>query len=62
VPPNNARLLGELVYLTDLDVFETLATDDRDLGHAVRTLAASAGGTRDPFAALLALASATRRG
>src|SRR5205823_5560329 len=38
VPPNNARLLGELVYGTDLDVFDRLAERDADLGPALRAL------------------------
>jgi len=38
VPPNNARLLGELVYGTDLDTFDRLAERDADLGPALRTL------------------------
>ena len=38
VPPNNARLLGELVYGTDLDVFDRLAERDADVGPALRAL------------------------
>ena len=38
VPPNNARLLGELVYGTDLDVFDRLAARDADVGPALATL------------------------
>src|SRR5262249_12774086 len=33
-PPNNARLLGELIYLTDLDAFDALAPTD-DVGPAL---------------------------
>lgn len=62
VPPNNARLLGELVYLTDLDAFDALVADDRDLGSAIHALAASARSASDPFAALLALAGRSARG
>jgi predicted aminopeptidase len=62
VPPNNARLLGELVYLTDLDTFDALVADDRDLGSAIRALATSARSASDPFAALLALAGRSARG
>jgi predicted aminopeptidase len=56
LPPNNARLLGDLLYLTDLDVFDALAPTDADLGPALTALAAVAGGAGDPFAALAALA------
>ena len=38
VPPNNARLLGELVYGTDLDAFDRLAGHDAELGPALRAL------------------------
>ena len=38
MPPNNARLLGELVYGTDLDVFDRLAARDADVGPALAML------------------------
>jgi len=62
VPPNNARLLGDLVYLTDLDTFDALVAADDQLGDAIRTLAASTRSAPDPFAALLALAGRSARG
>ena len=57
VPPNNARLLGRLLYLTDLDAFDRLAPTDDTLGGALQALVAGARETRDPFAAVAALAS-----
>jgi len=61
-PPNNARLLGELLYLTRLDDFEALAPGGQDPGPALRRLMAAARGARDPFRALdeLLAASAER--
>jgi predicted aminopeptidase len=56
LPPNNARLLGELVYLTRLGAFDALARDDADLGPALAALAGAARGAEDPFRALAALA------
>src|SRR5262245_4518025 len=50
VPPNNARLLGVLVYLTDLDGFDRLAPTDQDLGPALARLVAAAREAPDPFA------------
>lgn len=50
IPPNNARLLGALLYVTDLGAFEALAPDERDPGPALRALAATADGGGDPFA------------
>ncbi|HLK12229.1 MAG TPA: aminopeptidase [Candidatus Binatia bacterium] len=55
VPPNNARLLGELLYATDLDRFDALAPADADLPEAIRRLVEAARGHREPFAALAAL-------
>jgi predicted aminopeptidase len=52
LPPNNARLLGELLYLTRLDDFEALAPGLEDPGPALRRLMAAARGTRDPFRTL----------
>ena len=57
LPPNNARLLGDLLYLTDLDRFAMLVPSDADLGPAVADLVAAARGAADPFAALRLLAS-----
>jgi predicted aminopeptidase len=57
VPPNNARLLGKLLYLTELDAFERLAPTDASLGPALAALIAEARGASDPFAALAALAT-----
>jgi predicted aminopeptidase len=61
VPPNNARLLGALVYLTDLDAFDRLAPDDGALGPALATLAGAVRGGGEPFAALRALARDSER-
>jgi len=55
-PPNNARLLGELIYVTDLDAFDALAPTD-DLGPALALLVRTAGDAADPGAAVRALAS-----
>lgn len=55
VPPNNARLLGALIYVTDLDAFQALAPDESDPGPAIRALAATANGSGDPFAQVRAL-------
>jgi predicted aminopeptidase len=57
VPPNNARLLGKLLYLTELDTFERLAPTDAGLGPAVAALVAEARHADDPFAALALLAT-----
>jgi predicted aminopeptidase len=57
LPPNNARLLGDIIYLTDLDRFDALAPRDEDLGPALAALAGAARGAREPFATLAALAS-----
>jgi predicted aminopeptidase len=51
VPPNNARLLGELIYLSELDVLDALAPTDADVGTAVATLVERTRGAKDPFAA-----------
>jgi predicted aminopeptidase len=59
VPPNNARLLSELLYLTALERFEALAPTDGDLGPALAALVAAAREAEQPFAALELLA---RRG
>ncbi|MCW5892342.1 MAG: aminopeptidase [bacterium] len=55
VPPNNARLLGALLYVTDLDAFEALAPGESDPGPALRALVAAANGKGDPFAQVRAL-------
>jgi predicted aminopeptidase len=62
VPPNNAALLGELIYLTGLDGFDALAPTDADLPAALRALASAARGARDPFAAVAALARTVGEG
>lgn len=54
VPPNNARLLGELIYLSELDVLDALAPTDADVGPAVATLVERTRGAADPFAAVRA--------
>jgi predicted aminopeptidase len=51
-PPNNARLLGELLYLTRLDDFQALAPGEEDPGPALRRLMAAAQGSHDPFGVL----------
>lgn len=51
VPPNNARLLGELIYLSELGVLDALAPTDADVGPAVATLVVRTRGAKDPFAA-----------
>jgi predicted aminopeptidase len=56
LPPNNARLLGDLIYLTRLDAFDALARTDHDVGPALATLADATRGVREPFAALEVLA------
>jgi predicted aminopeptidase len=55
LPPNNARLLGMLLYATRLDDFEALAPGAADPGPALRTLVAAARGERDPFRVLAGL-------
>jgi predicted aminopeptidase len=62
VPPNNARLLGELVYVTGLDALDALAPADGDLAAALRGIAATAREARDPLAAVVALAGRAERG
>ncbi len=52
VPPNNARLLGTLLYVTRLDDFEALAPADADPGPALRALVVAARDAPDPFRAL----------
>lgn len=61
VPPNNARLLGELIYVTELDGFERLAPADADLGPALAGLARAVRGAREPFATLKVLATGAER-
>jgi predicted aminopeptidase len=56
-PPNNARLLGALLYATRLDDFEALAPGDGDPGPALRDLVAAVRGRADPFEALAAPAA-----
>ena len=52
LPPNNARLLGELVYVTRLDAFDALAPAGTDLRSALAALRERAGKERDPFVAV----------
>jgi len=61
VPPNNARLLGELIYLTHLDRFEAVAPADASLGPALAAIVAAADGAPDPFAAVETLARRAER-
>jgi hypothetical protein len=56
LPPNNARLLGELFYVTDLDAFDALAPRDVDLPGAIAALVERAGTAPDPFVAVQQLA------
>jgi predicted aminopeptidase len=56
-PPNNARLLGALLYGTRLDDFEALAPGESDPGPALRALIVATRGERDPFRALADLAA-----
>lgn len=58
VPPNNARLLGALIYVTDLDAFEALAPGESDPGPALRAMVTAADGDGDPFAQVRALSPA----
>ncbi|MGH7893838.1 MAG: hypothetical protein ACREQL_04170, partial [Candidatus Binatia bacterium] len=48
-PPNNARLLGLLVYETDLDLFDDLAVPGRPLGPAITAMVRAARDAADPF-------------
>lgn len=50
VPPNNARLLSELIYFDHLDDFDRLAADDATLPGAIARLVAAPVATDDPFA------------
>jgi predicted aminopeptidase len=61
LPPNNARLLGDLIYVTRLGAFEALAPTDADLGPALAALAGAARDAADPFHALAALAREAER-
>jgi len=61
LPPNNARLLGDLLYVTRLAAFDALAPTDADLGPALAALAGAARGAADPFRALAALAREPER-
>jgi predicted aminopeptidase len=56
LPPNNARLLGALLYASHLDEFEALAPSDVDPGPALRILVAATRGKDDPFRVLGGLA------
>jgi predicted aminopeptidase len=61
-PPNNARLLGELLYVSRLDVFDRLAPADDALPAALAGIVQGACGAPDPFAAVDRLASRHERG
>ena len=61
LPPNNARLLGDLIYFTRLGAFDALAPGDADLGPVLAALAGAARGSADPFGALAALARDAER-
>jgi predicted aminopeptidase len=61
LPPNNARLLGELAYTTDLDVFQRLAPEGADLRPALAALVRQVRHASDPFAAARRLATRTDR-
>jgi len=54
-PPNNARLLAALVYMTRLEDFEALVSRDAGLGPALARLRAALRNGPQPFAALDAL-------
>jgi predicted aminopeptidase len=56
LPPNNARLLGAMLYATRLDEFEALAPGYTDPGPALRVLVAATRGKDDPFRVLAGLA------
>jgi len=55
LPPNNARLLGELVYVARLDDLDALAPADADLRSAFAALRDRARREGDPFVAVDAL-------
>src|SRR6185369_14478392 len=57
VPPNNARLLGELLYVTDLEQLEDLIPAGADIGAGLGRLVATARDAPEPFAAVRALAT-----
>lgn len=52
IPPNNARLLGELLYGTGLDALDRLAPTDADLAPALATLVRDGRARDGVFAAL----------
>ena len=52
LPPNNARFLGHLLYLTALDRFDALAPTDDALAGAIRHLIESTPLAHDPFEVL----------
>jgi predicted aminopeptidase len=61
LPPNNARLMAALVYLSHLDAFETLTPADAPLGPAIRRLIEATRDADDPFTAVETLAKKPRR-
>lgn len=60
LPPNNARLLGELLYVTELDALDALAPSNADLGPGLARLMAAAPSAPDAFVAVRALATSPR--
>jgi predicted aminopeptidase len=60
LPPNNAELLGVLLYTTGLDAFERTAPRDEALGPALAALVDGVRGAPDPFGALDGLARRAR--
>jgi predicted aminopeptidase len=61
-PPNNARLLGELLYVSRLDAFDRLAPADDGLPAALDAIVHGACAAPDPFAVVDRLASRPERG
>ncbi len=57
LPPNNARLMARVLYLTDLETFEALAPGDVDPAPAIELVVARADGATDPFRAVRAAAA-----
>jgi predicted aminopeptidase len=57
LPPNNARLLGELLYVTELEALDALVPTGGDLGAGLARLVAVARSAPDPFEAVRALAT-----
>lgn len=62
LPPNNARLMAAMVYVSHLDDFEALAPGDASLGPAIRRLIAATREASDPFAAVETLSATPHAG